>query len=446
MVSSIIFAFFSSLALGAPPPPDFLMPQTQKQARFVDMLRARHVLDFDAKKRKLSVVSTLHFRSPQRGYPLFDFVPALQRAWLNGTEVAIGKSKSPDGFAQMRFVDSEVDSGDHVLEIEFELKAGVNIAFGKVSAGFWLHDLEERQFLEQYLPTNFEFDVFPMTYEVRVHGTTHVHEVFTNGQIVQQGENFWTIEYPEYFTASSSYFHLTAKDRFQVRSGSFRSISGRDVPVRIYLGKGLSGIDAFWDRTFATLRELESDFGPYPHPEVLVYGSTERMGGMEYSGATITDLPALAHELTHFYFARGVMPGNGNAGWIDEAIASWRDRGYPSAELRTVYSHNLAAVSPYRRGTTREAYTHGASVLSAFDWMSGARFKFFLRDWFAQRAFGAPYTTPEFLGEVERFLGRNLGEFNDFHVYGRGKPSYRQSRSDHPFHLPVSRSLHARLR
>jgi hypothetical protein len=212
------------------------------------------------------------------------------------------------------------------------------------------------------------------------------------------------------------------------------------------MGKGLTGIDAFWDKTFATLSELESDYGPYPHPEVLVYGSAERMGGMEYAGATITDFSALAHELTHFYFARGVMPGNGNAGWIDEAIASWRDRGYPSAELRTVYSHNLAAVSPYRRGTTREAYTHGASVLSAFDWMSGARLKSFLRDWFKRRMFGEPYTTPEFLSEAERFLGRDLTEFNDFHIYGRGKPSLRPERGFNPFHPPVDQKLLERLR
>jgi hypothetical protein len=52
---------------------------------------------------------------------------------------------------------------------------------------------------------------------------------------------------------------------------------------------------------------------------------------MEYCGATMTDPGALGHELTHSWFARGVMPANGNTGWIDEAVASWRDDGYPRA-------------------------------------------------------------------------------------------------------------------
>ena len=55
-------------------------------------------------------------------------------------------------------------------------------------------------------------------------------------------------------------------------------------------------------------------------------------GGMEHCGATITSMSALAHEITHSWFARGVMPANGNAGWIDEGTARWRDRGYPTAK------------------------------------------------------------------------------------------------------------------
>ena len=82
------------------------------------------------------------------------------------------------------------------------------------------------------------------------------------------------------------------------------------------------------------MRELEQTYGPYPHEALLIYCTGNISGGMEYAGATMTSLEALGHEITHSWFARGVMPANGNAGWIDEAIARWRDRGYPRAPPR----------------------------------------------------------------------------------------------------------------
>jgi hypothetical protein len=70
----------------------------------------------------------------------------------------------------------------------------------------------------------------------------------------------------------------------------------------------------------------------------------------------------------HSWFARGVMPANGNAGWIDEAIARWRDLGYPTA---TATPHrppiNLAGFSPYRRHTPRQSYEMGSLLLSELD-------------------------------------------------------------------------------
>jgi hypothetical protein len=98
------------------------------------------------------------------------------------------------------------------------------------------------------------------------------------------------------------------------------------------------------------MQELEQTFGAYPHETLLVYCTGASSGGMEYAGAAMTSQAALGHEITHSWFARGVMPANGSAGWIDEAIARWRDLGYPRANViapRPLV--HLAGFSPYRQ-------------------------------------------------------------------------------------------------
>jgi hypothetical protein len=83
----------------------------------------------------------------------------------------------------------------------------------------------------------------------------------------------------------------------------------------------------------------------------------------------MTSLGALGHEITHSWFARGVMPANGNAGWIDEAVARWRDRGYPRYSAASPHRPpvNLAGFSPYRRHTPREPYALGSLLLTELD-------------------------------------------------------------------------------
>ena len=120
--------------------------------------------------------------------------------------------------------------------------------------------------------------------------------------------------------------------------------------------------------------ELEADYGPYAHKDMLIYVARTLeppLAGMEYCGATMTNPGhTLEHELLHSWFGRGIMPANGNAGWIDEAIARWRDNGYPRADSEPGRPPvNLAGFSPYRRRTTREAYFFGSLLLSEIDYL-----------------------------------------------------------------------------
>ena len=85
-------------------------------------------------------------------------------------------------------------------------------------------------------------------------------------------------------------------------------------------------LNQFVERTEHYINVLESNFGPFPHDSVTIFAKPGAgRGGMEYAGATATTLGSLRHELNHSYFARSAVPVNGNAGWIDEAIAEWEE-------------------------------------------------------------------------------------------------------------------------
>jgi hypothetical protein len=117
--------------------------------------------------------------------------------------------------------------------------------------------------------------------------------------------------------------------------------------------------------TKQALAKHEKDFGPYPHPRVLVRVSGS--GGMEYSGATETSLNALTHELHHQWFARSAQPANGNSGWIDEAVASWHDNGYPTSRSEPWGARKRSGFPAWHRVPPQAAYSPGASLMSYLD-------------------------------------------------------------------------------
>ncbi len=88
-----------------------------------------------------------------------------------------------------------------------------------------MSDLSDRRYLEQYLPTNFEYDQYAMEIKVNITNSSSAHEVFTNGDVLQTDKNSFVIKFPDYFTASSLFFHLTQKDEFKKEEFDFRSVS-----------------------------------------------------------------------------------------------------------------------------------------------------------------------------------------------------------------------------
>ncbi|MEX1100204.1 MAG: hypothetical protein WEB87_07250, partial [Bacteriovoracaceae bacterium] len=301
------------------------------------------------------------FTQREEGKPIFDLMESPISAKINGEQVDIALIQDPDKQTKYRLADKDLAPGEHTLEIEHEFSENIKFSGGGVASGFWMSDLSDRKYLEQYLPSNLEFDQFKMSLEVQIINASEEHEVFANGEIDFFGDNHFKVEFPSYFTTSSMFFHLTPRDRFTKKEFIFTSINGSKIPVMAYSKSSWSLVN-IENKIIEILKELEEKLGAWGHPGLTVYIAGS--GGMEHSGATITSLWALGHELTHSYFARGVMPIDGNSGWLDEAIASWRDDGYKASSKPFYNSAKMAGFSPYKRTTDRKAYRQGASFMA----------------------------------------------------------------------------------
>lgn len=343
----------------------------------INVHRLEIVLSVDIPNKVLSCAATTSFSPLLDGYPMLDLVPRPEGIWLNGTQLpasALPEVTPPDGEAQLRYLDATLSANsEHVLSLNYGLDANtVLFESGGVRIGFFLNDLVERGFLERYAPANFEFDQFPIIIAITLAGATDTHRLFSNGHVLNLGENSWRVECPSYFTSSSLFLHLTNRP-LAIRQGVFEGQEAA-VPVEVY-SNDADVADQALTEALAMMEELERDYGPYAHEKMVIYVADSLeppLAGMEYCGATMTELPALGHEITHSWFGRGVMPGKGSAGWIDEAIARWRDYGYPRASGPPNRDPvNLADFSPYRRNTTTKPnpYSWGSLLLSELDFL-----------------------------------------------------------------------------
>ena len=202
---------------------------------------------------------------------------------------------------------------------------------------------------------------------------------------------------------------------------TYISVSGRKIPITVY-SPFKSRTKRFKAETIRVMAELEADYGPWAHPSFIAYGTLPGTGGMEHSGATQTSFGALDHEMIHSYFAKGIMPANGASGWIDEAIATWRDRGYPRLAGPGFEGSNIGGHSPYQRHTDNRSYGLGSSFLAYLDWQLQDRggLKAFLRGYFAAYKHQV-VTTEHFKNNLEFFSGLELDDEFDTFVLGKSQ-------------------------
>ncbi len=403
----------------------------------VDFKHVDLEMTFDYASKTVLAEAEIEFFAEQAGYPFMDMLPAATTITLNNVAIAptaFPQIRDPQQVTYLRVLQAEVGANTtNHLRITYKLPAS-EVSFdkdGAVSAGFFMSDLAEsgREFWEQFAPSNLEFDQFEQVMTVRVTGTQKRHEIFVNGGVEVLGDRAWRIRYPSYFTTSSFYFHLAPTGKYAVRGNNYTSIDGRAVPVVAYAAtadlasRGLNS-------SLKILAELEQTYGAYPHFHGLVAYMTSTGGGMEHCGATITSMSALAHEITHSWFARGVMPANGNAGWIDEATASWRDGGYVRARGEPNRSPvNLGGFAPFRRHTAMASYSSGKTLMTEFDYMfrdfgfeGQTGMRAVLRKLFSIKQ-RQTITVGFFHQFLEDTTGFDLDAIFERYVYGRGSRS-----------------------
>jgi hypothetical protein len=396
------------------------------KAIFVDFKHVDKQFIYNVASKRAHAKATISCDVIEEGQPILVFRPDIRSLTINQQAVdlkLIAKRKDPDAQTDILVIEQILSPGSHTFEIEYELSKE-NLIFGSdfVRSAFFVSDLdftaEGFGLIERSAPTNYEFDRYSQSIHYVIQGTNKTHEIISNGTRTFKGTNEWRYTYPDYFAPGSLYMHLFEDGHFKIKSADYNGLQ-KVIPITTYAStetlanRGLQN-------SLKVMKELETTYGPYLHDQAIAY-ITPSGGGMEHAGATITSLWALEHEFTHFWFARGVMPVDGNAGWIDEAIASWRDNGYlrrdPRKKARIV---NLAGYSPYRRSTPVESYSLGEVFMSELDHYfsaQGSGLKQVLAELFGDFA-GHSISTQDFQNYIDDRLVADIASRFDRYVYG----------------------------
>lgn len=411
------------------------------KAVFADFTAAHYEIIYDNNARKAQVKALIELQTAESGRIIFDSHAEPTRVAINGIETSASLESTPDRSSVIRILNQTQGPGVHTLEVHLPLEKVLEFTPEGVKSAFWMGDLEDRNYIEKYLPTNYIFDRVPMSFTVKFIGAPN-QRIYTNGNVSRISAGEFKISFSEGYNITCPYFHTAPVGSFTEKEFVYNSIDGRRLPGLIYIpldeADPLGRIARIESTTLRVLSELESDYGPFPHESLTIYNNGPS-GGMEYSGATITSESALAHELFHSYFARGVMPANGNSGWLDEALARWRDRGY-SRSTSMQGTTKMAKLGTYARHTDRAAYTFGERFMAYLDGkvQNLGGLKPFLRHLVETRLFD-PITTEDFIAEMNAFYGSDFTKDFKERVYGEG------SSLDGSSLLKIDRHIHRQL-
>ena len=363
--------------------------------------------------------SIITFKLKHAGKPYFELQGTLKNIKVNDESTTVTSITDPDGQSQSYWSVNKTLSNDdtHVLEFDYTLPSSrFTYTGGGVRFLTDMTDLSGR-FFEYWGPCGFEEDAFSMNLNIQVKNGTSSHTLRSNGNTTSTGSSSWRIVFPNYYSKSSFYVHLTNQTTLASKTFVYKGIA-KDIPVEVY-GVTQALVDSAVSQLPGLFKELESDYGAYPHDKFLAY-MNDRSGGMEYVGATITSLGSLDHELLHSWFARSVIPADGRSGWIDESIASWRDYGYKRATATLNRTPtNLANYSPFRKTTPSNSYVDGRGLMSELDleFSKQGGLKIILRAFF-ERYKNSVVTNEEFWNFLELYTGRDLSAFSNRYALG----------------------------
>lgn len=382
-------------------------------------VEAHYELELAATSSHVSVgvVARIELCAYSKGRPLFELGvdpdrlqanPTLLDARLDGAAIACETVQfHGDGDIPLVAASRSVDKGMHVLTLRYDLCDVVRPADAVrmttnagVDVRFVMSDLSERgsQYLGRYLPSNLDFDAYPMTFDVVATGVPGDYTLMTNAgpQPRLGGENRWRFETPEHFKPSFVWFHLFLSSSHVIDHKSI-TIDGNELSITVYgsieeFSRGPNRISlmlaAGMRRAISRVRYLVGRYGPFPTPELTILlrereliaatspgcpEIAEDPLNMEFAGALSAELRSVSHEIFHCYFGRCVSPANGDAAWFDEAVAAWEDSGSPRRDTAPVYPRGFLGRSALDRRThaNRDAadcrflvYTAGGELIA----------------------------------------------------------------------------------
>jgi hypothetical protein len=379
-------------------PPNFPYSNTEK-AVFVDFTHATYTLS--GGRHGFEVQTEIELDQPADGHILFDLEKSPDEMTLDGVRVTSGEIKTPDHETELKVLSAFSTAGHHRLTMTSRIS---DASLFKNETYFKMRDLYGN-FLAQYLPTNLEYDQYAIELRLSV-PSTEKFELMSNADSVvsgdENGRTLYVLQYPAYSNCSSVFFHLFGKGLYAQMKTAYTTASGRVIPITVY-GKSSQNLNDYAAKAIRVMAELETDYGEYSHPSLVVYAKGSG-GGMEYAGATESSLVSLDHELFHSYFGRSVMPANGNSGCLDEALASWRDYGYSKAQTPGFSSSSICGHSVYMKKTDKHSYAKGREFFAYVDFRLNGGLKKFMKE-FYQSHLHQVVTIEQFAGELSRFSG-----------------------------------------
>lgn len=400
----------------------------------VDQITASFQIDASAKTA--SATAEMAFTvGPETGYPVFDLRQTISTAMLDGSPVSPSDIAHHDfgggANTQMRILERWLTAGTaHVLALGYPLDTPASpnarglvweAGSSRLSFDFFFSDLNPARYLEAWLPSTMLWGAFPVTLEVEMIGAP-AHVLISNGLVTTLSTNHWTVAFPETFAPCSQFLLIEAADRITQHSASTTLPGGQPVTIDVAT-RTSDGLDLVAGAAAIAghLATNTSGTGPYMHGNrYTALLTAPGYHNMEYDAATTTSNSALAHEVFHSWWARGLVPAQGQDGWLDEAWTSYMT-GTPTAVPLDMSDPpaTLWPGNPWARRAPTTSYSHGASIFSgiAADVGIGALQGHMAGIYQAKEQ--RHYTTPEIEAELIRRSGHlAIADYFERFVYG----------------------------
>ncbi|SDD02515.1 hypothetical protein SAMN05444580_102428 [Rhodococcus tukisamuensis] len=342
----------------------------------VEGLRAHVRLDGSTSTARVDV-TMMYVVGPTPGSPIFDLRQEVDRCWLDDRLIEPDLVRPRDVgeglFGSIRVLQAVQAAGSsHTLRFQYRMATPRSQLDGtyppalewyagpRLRWSFGMADLYAGRYLEAWLPSNLQFDQFPIELTIRIAGTAVPHTVISNGTVVAIDDNAWSVQFPPWFTSMSPMLEVRAADAVERACVTVQLRSSSVVVVVWKLVTDPTSLAEQLELIAMLLAGNETSFGAYPGDRFVcfLHGAS---GGMEYALGATTSVSALRHEVLHSWFARGLSPASQADAWWDEAFTRLNDN---TSDRVQHFDYRERAVElcsrrPFQRRTAPNSYTDG---------------------------------------------------------------------------------------